>query len=220
MATVASLVLVAGAVVLSGGRGEPRASTASSAPPSRLFAGLPQEGIALGSAGAPATLVEFADLQCPFCGVYGRDVLPTVVDRYVRPGKLRLELQVLTFVGEDSLRAGRMAAAAAGQNRLWSFADAFYRDQGEENTGYVTDAFLQSTANAAGLDYAKAQEQQDGAAAQQVLDEAQAEAGRLGVQSTPSFLLRTKAGDLRPVEPSDLTPEAFTEALDKALAGR
>lgn len=129
-------------------------------------------------------------------------------------------LQVLTFVGEDSVRAGRMAAAAAGQDKLWSFADAFYRDQGDENTGYVTDAFLKRTADASGVNYSAAQEQQDGAAAKQVLDDAQSEAGRLGVQSTPSFFLRTTAGELTPVEPSDLTPATFTSALDEALAGR
>ena len=57
-------------------------------------------------------------------------MLPAVVDRYVRTGRLRLELQLLAFLGEDSVRGGRMAAAAAGQNRLWPFVDAFYRNQG------------------------------------------------------------------------------------------
>ena len=36
------------------------------------------------------TLVEFADLQCPFCKQYATDVLPTVVRDYVRTGKVRL----------------------------------------------------------------------------------------------------------------------------------
>jgi protein-disulfide isomerase len=67
---------------------------------------------------APATLTEFADLHCPFCADYARDVLPAVVDRYVRTGRLRLELQLLAFLGDDSLRGGRMAAAAARQDRL------------------------------------------------------------------------------------------------------
>src|SRR5690606_602302 len=93
------------------------------------FAGVPQDGIALGAPAAPFTLIEFADLQCPFCAVYARDVLPTIIDRYVRPGKLRLELNLLTFLGEDSIRAGRVAAAAAQQDRLWTFTDAFFAEQ-------------------------------------------------------------------------------------------
>ena len=34
------------------------------------------------------------------------------------------------------------AGAAAQQNRLWQFVDAFYQRQGTENSGYVTDSFL------------------------------------------------------------------------------
>jgi protein-disulfide isomerase len=71
-----------------------------SAPPARpdaapvSFAGIPQDGTALGSASAPATPTEYADLQCPFCADYARDVLPAVVERYVRTGRLRLELRL------------------------------------------------------------------------------------------------------------------------------
>jgi protein-disulfide isomerase len=184
------------------------------------FAGLPQGGNALGSPQAPATLVEFADLQCPYCGEYGRDVLPSVVERYVRPGKLRLELNVLTFVGEDSVRAGKMAAAAALQDRMWSFADAYYASQGQENTGYVTADFLTETGTAAGLDLAAARATQDGDKAAAVLRDAQAEADRLGVNSTPSFFVRHGDGELQPLEISKLTPDAFAAALDTALAAR
>jgi protein-disulfide isomerase len=112
------------------------------------------DGISLGSPDAPATLIEFADLQCPFCAASARDELPPVVERYVRAGRLRLELHVLAFLGEDSVPGAAMAAAAAHQDRLWSFTDAFYRSQGPENSGYVTDDFLRATGEAAELDAA------------------------------------------------------------------
>ena len=114
---------------------------------SARFAALPQDGIRLGSPSAPATLVEFADLQCPFCGAYARDVLPTIIDRYVRPGKLKLELNLVTFVGRR-LGQGRPAAPRPPRPRIafWGFTDAFFAAQGQENTGYVTDDFLKETA--------------------------------------------------------------------------
>jgi len=213
-----ALALVTAVVVAARAGGEPEPVVAEQrSEVIGRFAGIPQDGIALGAAGAPATLVEFADLQCPFCAVYARDVLPAVLERYVRPGTLRLELNVLAFLGEDSVRAGRMAAAAARQNRLWTFADAFYLDQGTENTGYVTDEFLRSAGGAAGLDVGMALRQRGEPAAERQLESARQAADRLGVKSTPSFYVRSGSGAPRAVEPADLTPEAFIAALDEAL---
>jgi Thioredoxin len=118
IASLAFVVVVAAAVA--GPGGDDPGAPAAPAAQSRLFDGIPQDGITLGSPKARAVLTEFADLQCPYCAAYARDVLPTVVERYVRTGRLRLELQVLTFLGEDSVRSGAMAAAAAQQDRLWT----------------------------------------------------------------------------------------------------
>jgi protein-disulfide isomerase len=212
----AALAITGGAIVAS--RSDEDAPVASAAQSVTRFAGIDQDGITLGSPQAPATLVEFADLQCPYCGVYGRDVLPDVVDRFVRTGKLKLELNVLTFLGEDSVRAGRMAAAAAQQDGFWDFTDAFYAAQGAENSGYVTDEFLTTTGTAAGLDLNTARAAQDGAQVQRSLRDAQANADRLGVESTPSFVVRRGTGELRPLAISELTPDAFAAALEQALA--
>jgi protein-disulfide isomerase len=177
-----------------------------------LFDGIAQDGIALGSPDAPFVLTEFADLQCPFCAAYARDVLPGVVERHVRSGRLRLELHVLAFLGEDSVRGGAMAAAAARQDRLWSFAEAFYRSQGPENSGYATDAFLRATAEATpGLDVDRAFRERDDRAVLQTLAEAERAAGALGADHTPAFYLRKGDGRPRAIEP---------EALDAALAAR
>ena len=219
---VAALALVAIVIAVSrsGAEEPPAAAAVQPAAPTARFAGIPQDGIVLGSSSAPATLVEYADLQCPYCGVYGREVLPSVVDKYVRPGHLKLESHVLTFLGEDSVRAGRMAAAAALQNRLWDFTDAFYAVQGEENSGYVTDEFLTEVGTAARVDVDAARAAQDGSHAERVLRDAQETAERLGVQGTPAFYVRRGKGEPQPLEFDELTPEAFAAAIDDALAAR
>jgi protein-disulfide isomerase len=223
IAALAGLALVVVAVAIAAGTDrDTDAGTAAAAPDAgRVFEGIAQDGIALGSPDAPAVLTEFADLQCPFCATYARDVLPAVVDRYVRSGRLRLELRVLSFLGEDSVRAGAMAAAAADQDRLWSFTDGFYRSQGNENSGYATDDFLRGIGEATpGLDVERAFAQRDEPRALQMLADADAAAGKAGANSTPAFYLRRADGPAEPIEPAALTAEAFTAALDAALTAR
>src|SRR5215203_1759636 len=109
-----------------------------------LYRGIRQQGIALGNAQAPVTLVEYADLQCPYCAQWARDALPTIVADYVRSGKVRLVFHGLSFLGPDSDKALRAALAAGRQNRVWDVVHALYVHQGAENVGWVTDELLQS----------------------------------------------------------------------------
>src|SRR2546423_12689290 len=43
-----------------------------------LLRGIPQHGTIVGEARAPVTLVEYADLQCPYCGEWARTTLPVL----------------------------------------------------------------------------------------------------------------------------------------------
>ena len=73
-----------------------------------LFKGIPQKGNVLGSPSAPVTMVEYIDLQCPFCQQFETQVMPDLVKNYVRPGKVKVEVRPLAFIGTDSIR-GRNA---------------------------------------------------------------------------------------------------------------
>jgi protein-disulfide isomerase len=209
-----AVVVVIGAIVVSGGSSGSNASPAASG---TLFKGIPQQGVTLGRASAPATLIEFADLQCPFCAEYSNNALPTVVKDYVRTGRLRYELRLRSFLGPDSVKAAGAAAAAGAENRLYQFADLFYHRQQQENTGYVTTSFLRSIATGAGVDPAKALAGAARPGAQPSVKRAETLARDLGSNSTPAFYLRLKGGRLVPVTPQALTGQAMSAALDKAL---
>lgn len=115
------------------------------------FRGIPQKGTTLGRPGATVTLVEFADLKCPVCQQFTLQTFPTLVQRYVRTGKLRIEFRPQTFVGSparDSAKAARFALAARKRNRFWQLADLLYINQQDESVGYETDAFLSRIARA------------------------------------------------------------------------
>jgi protein-disulfide isomerase len=224
---LAAVVVVVAAVLLGGGGesdGTPASGGAPSAAQSRevgaMFAGISQRGTVLGDPDAPATLTEFADLQCPFCAEYATAVLPTVIRDYVRPGRLKLDLQLMSFLGPDSVRAAKMAAAAGMQDRMWPFAELFYRNQGEENSGYVTDAYLRGIGSAVpGLDVERAMRDRDSPEAARAVEGVTRTAERAGVNSTPTFLVTRGDGEPQPLELQTLTPGEFTGKLDAALRG-
>jgi protein-disulfide isomerase len=222
IAAVAVIVVIV-AIVASGGSSSGGGSGGSdgsdTAATTALFKGVPQQGITLGRASAPATLIEFADLQCPFCGEYSNNGLATVVKDYVRTGKLRYQLHIRSFLGPDSVKAAGAAAAATDENRLYQFSDLFYRRQQQENTGYVTPTFLRGVANGAGVDPAKALAGAANPSSQPQVAAAEKLASQLGSNSTPAFYLRLKSGRLVPVEPKALDGASMSAAINTALSG-
>lgn len=202
--TVLAVVLLAGNDDKSRG-GDARKNTSA-------LAGIPQSGIALGRPDAPVTVVEFADLQCPFCAEYHRNVFPALVRRYVRPGRLRLELRLLRFLGPDSDRLARVAAAASTHNRMWQLVGLAYDRQGAENSGYATDEFINRLVADSGLANLDA-----GSAAERLIREGEQAARAAGIESTPSFLIGPTDGALRHFQPSDLTPGAFVPEIEEEL---
>jgi protein-disulfide isomerase len=186
-----------------------------------LFAGIPQRGITLGNPHAPITLVEFGDLQCPACAQFARQALPPIVSRYVRSGRVLLVFRALDFIGRDSRRAARMAGSIGLQDRMFQFNELLYRNQGAENSDYVTDTYLRALAGAIpGVDVAGALAARNSPAVRAQLREAQTLARRLELKSTPSFLLYRSAGAPRRFDPASLDASAFGEAIEALLMGR
>jgi protein-disulfide isomerase len=220
-ALIAAVIVVAIALS-SGGDDTPELRAGETVPgqieANERFAGIPQDGITVGDPRAPVTLVEFADLQCPFCRDYTTQVMPTLVD-YVRNGDVKMVFHNVAFLGDDSIRGAQMAAAAAQQDKLWEFVDIFYANQGAENSGYVTDEFLTRIASGVrGLDVDKALEDRSLPEVQRQLDEATTEWQTAGFTGTPSFLLGPTGGTLDALEITSFDPAQFTAAIDRALA--
>jgi protein-disulfide isomerase len=221
-------VLVVVAILVSGGSSDKAksrpavAQKATGAIPGQkesaaMLAGIPQTGIYLGNPAAPVRVVEFADLQCPFCREYSLQVLPQLVQDYVRSGKVRMEFRSLSFIGKDSVTAARAAAAAAQQDKLWNFVDVFYFNQGEENSGYVTPAFLDRVGKAAGVDTAKANAFAASPASLKPLNAANALADQSDVQSTPTILVGKRGGKLTAVQADPTDVGAYKSAIDGVL---
>jgi protein-disulfide isomerase len=208
---VAAAAVVIAAVVSSSGS-KPAAPATPQPAVTSVLAGIPEHGGVLGNPNAPITLTEYVDLQCPVCAEAARDTLPQLIRTQVRTGKVKLDARTLHFIGPDSQRAALVAAGAEQQGKLWPFLLAFYGAQGQENSGYVTDGFLRDVAQAAGVDAGEALAYADTAAAQQRVNRADADAQRLGVNSTPTFTIAKGSGAPRALQNHDIG------TLDQAIA--
>jgi protein-disulfide isomerase len=158
--------------------------------------GVPQRGLVLGDPGAAVTLVEYGDLQCPACKVYAEEIVPEVIESKVRSGEARLEFRNYTIIGEESVPAAAAAIAAGAQGRGWSFVELFYRNQGFERTGYVTEDFLTAIAEGAGVpDVARWDRERRSRRVFSEVSKTSAEAERLGFDGTPSFAIEGPRSD-------------------------
>jgi protein-disulfide isomerase len=213
-AALGAAAVVATSVVSAGSRPAARPAVEARS----FLSGIAQHGIVLGSPRAAVTLVEFADLQCPCCGQFARDAMPTIVRDYVRTGKVRIVFQGLAFLGVDSDTALRAVLAAARQNHGWDVLDGLFQRQGGENTGWVTDALVREVAaGVRGLDLGRMQG--DAAGVDAAIAAARRSAEQAHVESTPSFLVGRTGRPLRRLAMAELSADAVRPALDELLAG-
>jgi protein-disulfide isomerase len=221
---LAAAGVLAGALILASvlatreGKTEISATLPGAAEVAAELNGVPQRRLTLGRDDATVTLVEYADLQCPFCAQWSINVFPELVRDYVRTGKLRVEWRGLGFIGPDSLEALRAVDAAGLQDRLWHMVEIVYRNQGPENGGWVDDDFIRAAARSVpGLDVEKLMADRDSSFVSDTISRAAAEARAAGVNQTPSFQIGRTGGELRLMQFSNLEPQTFKDAVEEQL---
>lgn len=179
--------------------------------------GIPQEGMTLGEPSAKVTLAEFGDLQCPVCKAFAEEVVPEVIDSKVRNGEAKIEFRNFTIISEESVPAAAAAIAAGKQGRGWNFVELFYRNQGLEASGYVTDEFLTEIARGAGVpDVARWNKDRKGNAVLRQVQSETDEAESLGLSGTPSFVVTGPNAEGKEVLGTPGSAGALEEAIDAA----
>ena len=159
-----------------------------------LLDGVPQSGTSLGRSSAPIIVTEYADLQCPACRAAAIGLVPHVVDRWVRPGTVRLVIRPLVFIGPDSGRGALATEAAGRQDRAWTFADTLYRVQGGENSGWLDEAVVTKAARAVGLDGPAFDRARAAATARGTVRATARAFASLGANATPTFVFAGPRG--------------------------
>lgn len=142
--------------------------------------------LALGSTDAPLTMVEFVDLQCPFCRQYQAETFALIKEHWIDTGKLRYVVRdfPLEDIHPQAMNAARAARCGADQNKPWDIRERLMRSgqalTKESIIAIAVDIGLDAKAFASCFDSDKYDKQIRGDIA---------EAQSVGITGTPSFVL-------------------------------
>ncbi len=171
--------------------------------------------LAAGRADAPVVLIEYSDFKCGYCGKFARDTEPELVKKYVEDGTLRIEWRNFPIFGADSEAAAKAAWAAGQQGRFAQFHAAAYAD-GAKEKGFGQARLMELAREAGVPDLERFQRDMAGEAAAAALQKDQEEGYRIGVSSTPSFLVNGQP--IAGAQPLDAFAAAITKAKAQAKA--
>jgi protein-disulfide isomerase len=187
---------------------EPGAS-ATDDPLAQLARRVADDPLAVGKVDAPVVMITYSDFQCPFCGKFARDTLPTLEKKYVDNGTLRIEWRDFPYLGPESKTAALAGRAAAAQGRFWQFHDAMYADQLPPNSGRLDQQYLDAVARRIGLDVDQFRAYMESDIAKRRIATDFDEGQTIGVTGTPSFIINgTPIVGAQPIEVFEQTIEA------------
>jgi protein-disulfide isomerase len=182
-----------------------------------MFAGIPQHGDTLGKPDAPVTMVVFEDPQCPYCDEWNLGTLPTVLNQFVRTGKIKLVYRGILIIGPNSGAGLRAVVGAGMQNKLWNMSEALYANQGKENSGWITSDLVLALAADLGIDGKQLVKDANSKATTRALEAAATEATKDKVQGTPSFEIINPPAVPAELHEASLAPAGFVQALTAAI---
>ena len=170
----------------------------------------------LGDANAPIVMAYWLDFQCPFCQRFETETMPTLIEKYVKTGKLKIVFKDFQFLGEDSQIAG------LAENAVWETAPqsyeawhkAMYEKQDDENGGWGNkDDIIALTRTIPGIDADQVSVLMDQKKEvyQKELDEDNQEGTKFGVSGTPGFVIGDQSvSGAQPIS-------TFTQVIDAIL---
>lgn len=180
---------------------------------------LPSTGLefnVVGSADAPVTIIEFSDLQCPYCARHALNTFPEIKRNYIDTGKVRYVARDFPLAMHPFAMPAAIAARCAGeQGKFWEYRHAVFDRQNE-----LANAPFDALAAELELDVPRfAACRKDGAQEAAVRKDV-ALAGSNRVTSTPTFLLgRVVNGKLEGEGFAGAKPYAeFAARIDAVLA--
>lgn len=139
----------------------------------------------MGSPSAPITIVEFTDLQCPFCSRFAGTTFDELKRNYIDTGKVRFATRDLPLpMHPHAVRAAKASRCAGEQNKFWELRSALVR-----NAATLSPALITEQARLLKLDIAAFDACLAGTAFDALIEQDIAAAKSIGITGTPSFVV-------------------------------
>jgi protein-disulfide isomerase len=140
---------------------------------------------ALGKADAPLTLVEFTDLECPYCRTFHVSTFERIKKEYIDTGKIRFITRDFPLDFHPNARPAAQAVRCAGeQGKFWEM-----RHHVTLNASALSGAVYEKLARELKLDLPRFTACAGSDSHKEAIDRDMAEGMSAGVTGTPSFVL-------------------------------
>jgi len=139
----------------------------------------------MGRDDAPVTIVEFTDYQCPFCRKYHTENFAQLKKNYIDTGKVRFVSRDLPLgFHANAQRAAEAAWCAGEQKKYWELRDTMINNASDLSADAIL-RYAQSNA----LDIPSFKTCSDSGKYKAEIQKGIADAGALGINATPSFVI-------------------------------
>ena len=207
IAVILAGIFIAGAVIWSGSHPSTGSGQAPAGPVVDIKNVKTDGDPYIGQANAPVTIAFWSDFQCTYCKAFEVGgvpqitlpaAFPEIIKNYVDTGKVKIVFMDFVFLGNDSLTAAlyNRSVWKLYPEQYFAWRTAMYTAQDQEgDQGFGNAASIDKLdATIAGIDAAKvtADVKANTAVYQAMIDADKAEAAKVGINATPSFVIGTK----------------------------
>jgi protein-disulfide isomerase len=174
-------------------------------------------GYSLGRPDAPLTMVEFTDLQCPYCRQFATTTFDEIKRNWIDTGRLRYVSRDFPLdFHQQALSAAKAARCSGEQGKFWEMRWTLMR-----NANLLSPAFITKTASDLKLDAEAFAACTASTKFDAAIQADMVEAANVGVTGTPTFVVgrTTPSGIEGPVIVGALEYAKFDARLKQLLAG-
>lgn len=143
-----------------------------------------------GDKNAKVTVLEFADLRCPFCERFFTQTEPLLLKEYVDTGKVKFAFRNYAFLGPASTLAAKAVECANDQDKFWEMYEYMYKNQpSETDTTMYTNENMSQAAGTLGMNAGTFQTCMEDPAVDQKVSKDLSDGQAAGVNGTPTFFI-------------------------------